>query len=431
MKNDFKLMNLKGTSDFLPEEQIIRNKITDTLKEVFSLYGYLPVETPILCYYELLSSKYAGGSEILKEVYKLTDQGDRLIGLRYDLTVPFSKLLGMNKGLILPFKRYEIGKVFRNGPVKTGRAREFYQCDVDACGLESPYAEVEYFSMTRDVFEKFNIDVKIHYNNRKFLSGLLEYCGVKKENIASFIISVDKLDKISKEDIKKELLENNSLNIIEKVFSYFDKDLNYLVNELGNTKIQLLNDGLSELSKLSNILNEIKLDSMCVFTPFLARGLEIYTGSVWEIFVSDKSFGSALGGGGRYDNIITKFLDNGQEYPAIGMSFGLEPIYEILRTRKDSVENKYDVYVYAFNNDAHLFEISSLLRGEGYKVLTELNTIKIKKAMNIANRENINKVIIIGEDELKNNSVTLKNMESGNQEVVKISDLVNKIKNFN
>src|SRR5574344_1684940 len=219
MKNDFKLMNLKGTSDFLPEEQIIRNKITDTLKEVFSLYGYLPVETPILCYYELLSSKYAGGSEILKEVYKLTDQGDRLIGLRYDLTVPFSKLLGMNKGLILPFKRYEIGKVFRNGPVKTGRAREFYQCDVDACGLESPYAEVEYFSMTRDVFEKFNIDVKIHYNNRKFLSGLLEYCGVKKENIASFIISVDKLDKISKEDIKKELLENNSLNIIEKVFS--------------------------------------------------------------------------------------------------------------------------------------------------------------------------------------------------------------------
>ena len=191
MKEDFKLMNLKGTNDFLPEEQIIRNKIINVLRNTFESYGFLPLETPVLCYYDLLASKYAGGAEILKEVYKLTDQGDREIGLRYDLTVPFSKVIGMNKGLILPFKRYEIGKVFRDGPVKLGRAREFYQCDVDACGTESPYAEIEYFMMTRDVFKKLNINVEIRYNNRKFLSGLLEYCGVLNENISSFILSVE------------------------------------------------------------------------------------------------------------------------------------------------------------------------------------------------------------------------------------------------
>lgn len=428
MNDEFKLMNLKGTQDFLPEEQIIRNKITNTLREVFESYGYLPLETPILCYYDLLASKYAGGAEILKEVYSLKDQGDRHIGLRYDLTVPFSKVLGINKGLILPFKRYEIGKVFRDGPVKLGRAREFYQCDVDACGLESPYAEVEYFTMSKEVFKKFGIDIEIRYNNRKFLSGILEYSGVEKDNISKFITSVDKLDKQSREDIEKELIVHTEQNIIDKVFNYFDYTLDELVNELKQTNIEILNSGLDELSKLNSLINDLGLDDVCVFTPFLARGLEIYTGGVWEIFDKTGEFKSALGGGGRYDDIITKFLNNGEVYPAIGMSFGLEPIFELLKNKSFADVDKYDVYVYEFDNSKYLFEVSSILRKSGYKVLTELNNIKLKKAMNIANRENIKKVIIIGEDEIKQNSVMLKNMITGEQELVKIDELVNKIK---
>lgn len=428
MNEEFKLMNLKGTNDFLPEEQIIRNKITNTLRNTFELYGYLPLETPMLCYYDLLASKYAGGAEILKEVYKFSDQGDREIGLRYDLTVPFSKVLGMNKGLILPFKRYEIGKVFRDGPVKTGRAREFYQCDVDACGLESPYAEIEYFTMTKEVFEKFNIDIEIRYNNRKFLSGLLEECGVKKENINEFILLVDKLDKTPKQEIKEMLNEFNDEDVVNKVFEYFDNTLNELTNKLADSNSELLKEGLTELNELTNLIKDLKLD-ICKFTPFLARGLEIYTGTVWEIFDASGKFKSALGGGGRYDNIITKFLNNGEVYPAIGMSFGLEPIYELLKNKEKEKLTKYDIYVYAFNNDKYLFEISNILRKEGLKVLTELNSIKLKKAMNIANRENINKVIIIGEDELKENSVTLKDMITGSQELVKIEDLTKKLLN--
>lgn len=427
MNDNFKLMNLKGTNDFLPEEQIIRNKIINTLRNTFELYGFLPLETPMLCYYDLLASKYAGGAEILKEVYKFKDQGDRQIGLRYDLTVPFSKVLGINKGLILPFKRYEIGKVFRDGPVKAGRAREFYQCDVDACGLESPYAEIEYFQMTKEVFEKFNIDVEIRYNNRKFLSGLLEYCGVKKENINEFILLVDKLDKTPEKEIKDMLKEFNDEKVIDNVFDYFKYSLEELTNSLSDINNQNLIDGLNELNSLTILIKDLKMD-LCKFTPFLARGLEIYTGCVWEIFDSTGKFTSALGGGGRYDNIITNFLDNGNVYPAIGMSFGLEPIYELLKNNEKEQLNKYDVYVYAFNNDKNLFEISNMLRKKGYRVLAELNNIKLKKAMNIANRENINKVIIIGEDELKENSVTLKDMISGNQELVRINELIDKLK---
>lgn len=425
-----KLMNLKGTNDFLPDEQIIRNKIINILRNTFESYGYLPVETPVLCYYDLLASKYAGGAEILKEVYKLTDQGKREIGLRYDLTVPFSKVIGMNKGLILPFKRYEIGKVFRDGPVKLGRAREFYQCDVDACGTESPNAEIEYFMMTKEVFDKLNINVEIRYNNRKFLSGLLEYAGVKKDNIGSFIISVDKLDKISREDIEKELLVHTDKDIIDKVFNLFDKNLEELNNEIVNNLNENLINGLKELNELTNLIIELGLNDVCVFTPFLARGLEIYTGTVWEVFDKSLNFKSALGGGGRYDNIITNFLNDGNVYPAIGCSFGLEPIYELLKEKEMDNLKKYDVYVYEFNNDSNLFKISDILRKNGFKVLTELNTIKLKKAMNIANRENIDKVIIIGEDEIKDDSVTIKNMITGNQEKVKIDEIVNKINNI-
>ena len=424
---EIKLMNLKGTSDFLPDEQIVRNKIIDVLKNTFELYGFLPIETPMLCYYDLLASKYAGGAEILKEVYKFTDQGKREIGLRYDLTVPFSKVIGMNKGLILPFKRYEIGKVFRDGPVKLGRAREFYQCDVDACGTESPYAEIEYFMMNKEVFDKLGIDVEIRYNNRKFLSGLLEYVGVKKENISSFIISVDKLDKISKIDIEKELLNHTDKNIIERVFNYFEMSLEDINKEIINNLNDNLINGLNELNELNKLINKLGLNDVCKFTPFLARGLDIYTGTVWEVFDKSLNFKSALGGGGRYDKIITNFLNDGNTYPAIGCSFGLEPIYEILKERQNESIKKYDVYVYEFNNDEYLFKISDILRKNGYKVLTELNSIKLKKAMNIANRENIDKVIIIGEDELKENSVTIKNMITGNQDKVKIEDLVNKI----
>ena len=166
---EMELRNVKGTTDYSPKEQYIRNYISDTLKSVFEKYGFKPLQTPLLCYYDLLALKYDEENDILKEVYKVSDQGNRNLALRYDLTVPFAKYIAINQNTKLPFKRYEIGEVFRNGPVKLGRDREFIQCDVDSVGIEGQLVEAEFIALYVEAYSKLGIDVVIKYNNRKFL----------------------------------------------------------------------------------------------------------------------------------------------------------------------------------------------------------------------------------------------------------------------
>ena len=198
MKNEnFELRNVKGTFDFLPNEQSLRNKIIDVLKENFTLYGYEPLETPILNEFDLLKYKYGEGAEILNEIYRLTDQGKRDLGLRYDLTVPFCKVIGLNKDLTMPFRRYEIGRVFRDGPVKLGRTREFYQCDVDVVGIDGRFIEVEQMQMVASVFDKLNIDVVIKWNNRKLMVGILENLGYADNQFDTIIGLIDRIEKVS------------------------------------------------------------------------------------------------------------------------------------------------------------------------------------------------------------------------------------------
>ncbi|EMT51894.1 histidyl-tRNA ligase [Brevibacillus borstelensis AK1] len=201
------LRNVKGTRDFMPEEQGLRNTIRRTLEEVFASHGCKPLETPMLQHYDLLASKYGGGAEILKEVYRLTDQGERDLALRYDLTVPLAKVVGMNPEMRLPFKRYEIGKVFRDGPVKPGRFREFIQCDVDIVGTTSMLAEAELISMTFEAFARLGLDVYIQVNNRKLLSGLLQVMGIAEEQAADVMLSLDKLEKIGVDGVCDDLRE--------------------------------------------------------------------------------------------------------------------------------------------------------------------------------------------------------------------------------
>ena len=189
---NLELKNVKGTFDYLPKEQKVRNYVTGVLRSVFELFGYLPIETPTLCYYDVLSSKYGGGAEILKEVYRLNDQGKRNLALRYDLTVPFAKLISLTKDLQLPFKRYEIGKVFRDGPVKVGRNREFIQCDVDVVGVADVFIDAELISLYVFAFERLGISFNVDYNNRKLMTGILELCGVTENQMVSVITVIDK-----------------------------------------------------------------------------------------------------------------------------------------------------------------------------------------------------------------------------------------------
>ena len=206
--------NLKGTFDYLPEKQIIRESIKSVLQSIFVKYGFSPIETPILCKYDLLASKYSEGADILNEMYTLEDQGKRKLGLRYDLTITFSKLISSNRDIVFPFKRYEIGKVFRDGPVKVGRNREFTQCDVDSVGVKSVLAEAEYMVMTQEAYEKMGLDIEIEFNNRKLLTGIIRsvFGDVCEDVLRRSIMLIDKFAKLSDE----ELFEEFSLIDIER-----------------------------------------------------------------------------------------------------------------------------------------------------------------------------------------------------------------------
>lgn len=199
--------NVKGTQDYIGREEVVKRNIKRTLEDVFIQYGCKPLETPILNYTELLASKYGGGSEILEEMYTLSDRGERDLALRYDLTIPFAKVVAMNPTLRMPFKRYEIGKVFRDGPIKEGRYREFTQCDVDIVGVDSQIAEAELMSMALEAFNRLKVDVTIQYNNRKLLVGMLKEFGLAEEMTNKVILVLDKLEKIGVNAVISELVE--------------------------------------------------------------------------------------------------------------------------------------------------------------------------------------------------------------------------------
>lgn len=403
-----KLMNVKGTSDSLPNKEIIKRRVVNILTDTFEKYGYLPLDSSILCYYDLLASKYAGGSEILKEVYTLNDQGDRKLGLRYDLTVPFAKVISMNvnKNISLPFKRYEIGKVFRDGPVKSGRAREFYQCDVDVCGISGSYIEAEMLEMTVSCYKKLGIDIYIEINNRKLLQGLISAAGINDDIINNVILSVDKLAKIGEDGVRDELKEFDiSSSQLDKLFDYFKLSINDIA------KLTIDNDmfiqGKNEISELFDYIDKLGLTE-CKFTPYLARGLEIYTGTIWEVFDKKQRLTCALGGGGRYDKIITNFIDDGNSYPAVGISFGIVPICEILENDYD--ESLYDVLIIPMNTNVECLKFAGKLRNNDINVLIEMKGKKLGKILEKADKNNIPYVIIIGEDEIASGIIEIKDM---------------------
>ena len=403
------IKNLKGTFDYMPKDMKVRNDIIGILRSNFEKYGYLPVETAMLNYYDLLSYKYEDDSEILSEIYKLTDQGDRKLGLRYDLTVPFCKIVATNKDIVMPFRRYEIGKVFRNGPVKTGRTREFYQCDIDVVGIDNRFIEAEQMCMAINTYKELGIDVICKYNNRKLMSGLIEYAGISDDKVDSVIGIIDKMEKVSSQELEEMMLDKGiEKEKIDKLFNLFEMELDEyreLANE--NEKIYA---GVTELTEINEYLNSLGIDGNCVFSPTLARGLSIYTGIVFEFFDREERLSCALGGGGRYDKIITNFMDNGNSYPAVGLSFGLEPIFNIKKMEYDD-KSLIDIYMVPLDTNVDTLKLATVLRENGYRILIEMNKKKIAKCFEYADRENIPYVMIIGLNEVENNCFKIKDMK--------------------
>ena len=426
---EIELRNVKGCADYSPREQFIRNYISETLKKVFEKYGFKPLQTPILCYYDLLALKYDEENDILKEVYKVTDQADRNLALRYDLTVPFAKYIAINPNTKMPFKRYEIGEVFRNGPVKLGRDREFIQCDVDCVGVEGQLIEAEFVALYVEAYKDLGIDVIIKYNNRKFLSGIIIESGIPENLVTDTITVIDKFEKLTKQELEKEFQKvglNNEQ--IEKLFMYLNMDADQLINI--ENKNEVLAEGIEELNTLKDYIEKLGLLEYVQFTPSLARGQEYYTGTVFEVYVKDGSITSSIGGGGRYDKMITDFVNNGTTYPAVGVSFGLNVIYEILKDREEFVENALtDIYIIPMGTEIECLKIAQILRDAGYKVEVEMRNRKMKKALDYANSENIPYVCILGEDELTNNCITVRDMNLKSQTQISLENIVEEFKN--
>lgn len=412
---EIELRNVKGCTDYSPREQFIRNYISETLKKVFEKYGFKPLQTPILCYYDLLALKYDEDSEILNEVYKVTDQADRSLALRYDLTVPFAKYIAINQNTKLPFKRYEIGEVFRNGPVKLGRDREFIQCDVDSVGIEGQLVEAEFVALYVEAYNNLGIDVVIKYNNRKFLSGIIIEAGIPENLVTETITVIDKFEKLSKTELEKEFAKVGlNSEQMEKLFMYLNMDADQLINI--ENKNEVLAQGIEELNTLKDYIEKLGLLEYVQFAPSLARGQEYYTGTVFEVYVKDGSITSSIGGGGRYDKMITDFINNGNTYPAVGVSFGLNVIYEILKNREEFTENALtDIFIIPMGTEIECLKIAETLRKAGYKVEVEMKNRKMKKSLEYANEENIPFVFILGEDELANQCITVKNMQQKTQ----------------
>jgi len=377
------ISNIKGGRDFDPKAMNARNRVIDILRKKFEGYGYLPLETASLNYLNLLTHKYDENAEIVHEIYKLRDQGDRELGLRYDLTVPFCKYIALNQNMKLPFKRYEIGKVWRNGPVKSGRAREFYQCDVDVVGIEGVHIEAELMALAVSAYREIGITPVIKYGNKK----LLPYSD-------AVVAVIDKMAKISHAELVAELQKL----MPEKNNAEIESFVSYVENA----------PKIPEIVELEKALCDLGIIEYCTYAPYLARGLNVYTGTVWEVFDKNGKIPSSLGAGGRYDRIIGDFIDNGVKYPAVGMSFGLEPILAVIEGVTTPARANIDLMLVPLGAEAFCHKYAETLRAKGQNVLVYLGGKSIAKAIEYASSYGIKKVAIVGENEVGGAPITIK-----------------------
>ena len=306
--------------------------------------------------------------------------------------------------------------------MKLGRTREFYQCDVDVVGIDNRYIEAEQLLMAYNTYKELGIDIYIKYNNRKLMSGLILLAGIDSSLIDSVIGVIDKKEKVSEEDLILMLEDLEiSKEMINKLLDLFNKTLDdYIAIEDEN---ELLKEGVEEIVEVNKYLKDIGIINDCIFTPTLARGLSIYTGIVFEFYDKKARLSCAIGAGGRYNKIITNFMDNGQSYPAVGLSFGLEPIFVILK-EEEKKQSLIDVYMVPLDTNVETLKLANTLRANGCNVLIEMNKKKIGKCFEYAERENIKYVMIIGENEVNSKEYRIKDMEKKEEYTFKEDELI-------
>ncbi len=444
-----------GTRDFSSEEMMKRNYIFDTIKKIYHKFGYLPIETPAMENNSVLLGKY--GEEGDRLIFKVLNSGNFLKGvtdkelsernknllaslitkkgLRYDLTVPFARYVVKNFGtLSFPFKRSQIQPVWRADRPQKGRYREFYQCDADVIGSKALTNELEMVQITDEVFAKLNMKVKIRINNRKILTGISEYMG-HKDQAGAIITVLDKLEKIGEEKVIQGLIDRGiSPQGIEKLKPILDiaKKSEQLQEKLKNLlkDSEIGNQGIQEIEKLFQYLNQFEFKNKVVFDITLARGLDYYTGTIFETVSEEIRIGSICGGG-RYDNLTGIFgLDN---MSGVGISFGADRIYDVLEKLERFPVKKYPKVKALFINFGEKEEMYCLkmvenLRNKNISAELYPETAKIKKQMKYADTNSIPFVILAGENEINEQKYTIKNMQSGKQTTLSANELMEYLK---
>ena len=445
----------KGTRDFSPEEMAKRNYIFNTIKEVFLLYGFKQIETPSLENLSTLMGKY--GEEGDKLLFKVLNSGDFLSkatdeqlaqrdclhltsricekGLRYDLTVPFARYVVQHRNeLQFPFKRYQIQPVWRADRPQKGRYREFYQCDADVVGSDSLLNEVELISLVDEVFARFGINIVIKLNNRKILSGIAEVIGAP-EKIIDITVAIDKIDKIGIENVNAELQEKglsqeaiDTLQPLLQLSGSNAEKLASLATLLSESEIG--KKGIEELQFVIDNATLLGLNSTLELDVSLARGLNYYTGSILEVKAKDVAIGS-ITGGGRYDNLTGVFGLDGVS--GVGISFGADRIFDVLNALNLYPEGTCASTKVIFTNFGNTEAKASLkhimkLRKAGISAEIYPDNDKMKKQMGYADSNKIPFVAIVGETELAEDKITLKNMNDGSQELLSIDEVINRLK---
>ena len=445
----------KGTRDFGPVEMAKRNYIFDTIKEVYALYGFQQIETPAMETLQTLMGKY--GEEGDKLLFKILNSGDYMNkvsdedlhslnslklaaklcekGLRYDLTVPFARYVVQHREeLQLPFKRYQIQPVWRADRPQKGRYREFYQCDADVVGSDSLLNEVELMQIVDTVFTKFGVRVCIKINNRKILTGIAEVIG-EAEKIVDITVAIDKLDKIGLEKVNEELrndgISEEAIEKLQPIISLSgsnEEKLEVISQVLAGSETGL--KGVEETRFILDTLKAVGLNNEIELDLTLARGLNYYTGAIFEVKALDTPMGS-ITGGGRYDNLTGIFGLPGLS--GVGISFGADRIYDVLNALdlypKEAVNSTQVMFInFGETETAYCLPIVGKLRQAGIRSEIFPDKAKMKKQMSYANAKNIPFVVLAGENEMAAGKVTLKNMESGDQTLVTAEELIATVK---
>jgi len=429
---------LSGFRDILPDNASVKESMLNSIKEVFQSFGFVPIETPHLEYAEVLMGK--GSEEIQKELYKFRDHGGRDVALRFDQTVPLARFVVQHKHMLtLPFKRYAIGNVFRGERAQAGRYREFTQCDFDFIGTTSILSDMEIIQVINNSLLSLGIEnFTIKINNRKILNGLAKYLQIE-DKIEDILRIVDKIDKIGEEKVKEELLEsagidNKAINEIIKFISIKQKDNNFfaMIAYYKNYNEQM-KEGIEELEAIFDILASLDIKKENYKIDFsIARGLAYYTGTVYETILNDLPSMGSVCSGGRYDN-LTKSFSQDDNMSGVGASIGIDRLMASLE-KLELIQGKNttaDILILNIDDRyiSNIHKIAQELRQKMLKVEVYPETIKFTKQMKYANNKGHKFVIILGQNELENGIITLKNMINGEQQNIgSIDELIKAIK---